>query len=128
MLIDDVCTLISREGTGYDDYGNEITGWSERTVFCRVGSVTRAEYYSAATASMTPELIMLLSEAADYQGEKLVRYPAETGILYSVIRTYKGGGRGLGSAPLGGMELVLARREGADCEPECGTADGQDSE
>jgi len=108
-MIDDACTLIGERRTRFDECGNEITEPTERTVFCRIASVTRSEFYSAATASLRPELVVVLSDAADYQGESLVRYPAEVGRVYSVLRTYRG--RSAATGP-DSIELVLERKMG----------------
>ena len=108
-MIDDVGMLIGEQRTTYDKYGNEIVDPAERTVMCRISSVTRSEFYSAATAGLQPELTVILSDAEDYRGETLVRYPGvDGGQLYSVIRTYRGGR----TAGPDGIELILTRKVG----------------
>jgi hypothetical protein len=50
-----------------------------------------------------------MSDAEDYRGETLVRYPGvDGGQLYSVIRTYRGGR----AAGPDGIELILTRKVG----------------
>ena len=109
-MIDDVCTLIGVRKRDYDESGNDITEPTERQVFCRVGSVTRSEFYAAATAGIRPEMVLYLSNTEDYQGEDIVRYPAEAGPLYDVVRTYRGDGRS--AAGPDGIEIVLQRKMG----------------
>ena len=108
-MIDDVCALIGARKTGFDGSGNTVTEQVERVVFCKVASVTRSEFYAASTADLRPELLIILPDAADYQGENVVRYPAETGELYSVLRTYRGAKTAVGPNTI---ELALQRKMG----------------
>lgn len=129
-MTDDVITLITETVTGHDIYGNEILSGmqlltneddivlmtesdeeigigdatTERVVFCKIGGITRAEFYSAATADHHPELTVRLSNQADYEGEKTASY---NGVRYSIIRTYTGRGLGLDE-----IELILERKIG----------------
>lgn len=126
-MVDDVCMLIAEGVPVYDSEGNEVVQTEERQVLCKVGSVTRSEFYQAATADLRPELTVYLSNAVDYAGEKLVRYPAaDDGDLYSVIRTYRGGSRRSGAAGPDSIELILTRKVGHYGER--GEAAGQNSE
>ena len=110
-MVDDVCALIGVRDRGYDESGNDIAEPTERVVFCRVGSVTRSEFYAAATTGIRPEMVLYLSDVADYQGEDIVRYPADSGTLYNVVRTYRGDGRS--AAGPDGIEIVVQRKIGA---------------
>ena len=56
-MIDDVITLVKETITGIDQYGNEVKTPVEREVFCKVRSVTRNEFYSAAVSNLRPEYI-----------------------------------------------------------------------
>lgn len=85
-MIDDVITLVAETVNGVDSYGNEIIETETTDVFCRVRNVTRSEFYTAATANLHPEFVFILSDYADYSGQKLVVF---RGIKYSVIRTYQ---------------------------------------
>lgn len=60
--------------------------YSERLVFCRVRSVTRAEFYDAGRNGLNPDFEFVIF-AGDYKGERLVRYKGDT---YAVYRTYYG--------------------------------------
>ena len=60
---------------------------SERTVPCEVRSVTRNEAYEAMSQGLAPEIVFVLSDYAEYQGEKNLVYD---GVSYRVIRTYTG--------------------------------------
>lgn len=59
-----------------------------RRVFAEVRSVTRSEFYQGAAAGINPEAVFYLTEAADYEGEKLFDYAGER---WRVIRTYSKG-------------------------------------
>lgn len=88
-MIDDVCTLIGAGETTLDEYLNEVSEREEREVMCRVSDVVRHEFYQAATAGLQPEWTIRLSDFAEYNGEKEVRYK---GKVYSVLRTYRDDG------------------------------------
>lgn len=89
-MMDDVIRLIGFTYT-YDEYGNQIPTPSERQVFCRVRSVGRSEFYSAAQTELHPEYVFVLSHYKDYRGEKYAKYVDWTGTekVYSIIRTYR---------------------------------------
>lgn len=110
--MDSECTLIKVVNSTFDESGNEIATTEERTVMCQVFSVTRNEFYSAATVDLSPDLTIRLTDYADYEGEKLLRYNGE---LYSVIRTYRDRGswhRSGGAMDINAIELVCARKIG----------------
>ena len=102
-MIDDVITLVKETITGIDQYGNEVKTPVEREVFCKVRSVTRNEFYSAAVSNLRPEYIFILSDYMDYEGETVVKY---NGVLYSVIRTYRN------TEDLNAIELTVERKYG----------------
>lgn len=54
-------------------------------VFAEVRSVTSSEYYRALSAGIEPELVFVLTDYADYNGEKVFLYE---GVRWRVIRTY----------------------------------------
>ena len=58
------------------------------TVFAEIRSVSRSEYYQAASADIHPELVFRLSDYADYSGQKVFTYNGER---WRVIRTYTNG-------------------------------------
>lgn len=89
-MIDDVIKLISSGYTG-DEEGNQIPTGAPRTVFCRVESVTRNEFYQAAQVDMHPTYVFILSDYRDYRGEKRLRYTDWTGHeqTYNITRVYR---------------------------------------
>ena len=84
-MYDDIAYLIKEKTTGTDSDGNEIIERMPRMVFCRVRSVSRDEYYDAATDDLKPEVMITISHRIDYDSEKLVELNGE---YYDVIRTY----------------------------------------
>ena len=87
--MDTIATLIENTVSSFDEYGNPIKTTTKRNVFCDLRSVTRSEFYSAAHNGLQPSLILWISHAADYNGEKLAEVD---GRLYSVIRSYRAPG------------------------------------
>lgn len=85
--MDDVIMLLSSVST-QDDNGVWRETLTERQVFCKVSSVTRAEFFNAGRNGLNPQYVFSVF-AADYEGEELVRYNNET---YSIYRTYKSQG------------------------------------
>ena len=67
-----------------------IEGDARREVFCGLRSVGHAEFYEAHATEYHPELVFVLADYLDYNGETLVKYGAD---LYRVIRTYRTGQR-----------------------------------
>lgn len=91
--MDDIITLLETEYQR-DRYGNEVETITKRTtVFCRVRSVSRAEFYQAAQANLHPEYVFVISQYRDYHGEKNLLYTDWTGKekRYSIVRTYRDG-------------------------------------
>lgn len=83
MIRDDVCYLISESP---DDRGLfDPAALTERRVFCRVESVTSADFWRAQTAGVDLSLVFVLSDFLEYKGEKLLRHGD---IYYNIIRTY----------------------------------------
>lgn len=58
------------------------------TVFAEIRSVSRNEYYQAMSAGIAPELVFMLTDYADYNGQKVFLYEGER---WRVIRTYTNG-------------------------------------
>ena len=69
----------------YDDYGVARKSRTSREVFCKVDSVTRAEFFEAGRAGLNPEYRITMF-FGDYNGETVVGYKGRT---YSVYRTYQ---------------------------------------
>lgn len=68
----------------YDQCGVAKKTRTERSVFCKVDSVTRAEFFDAGRSGLNPEYRITMF-FGDYNGESVVGYK---GKLYSVYRTY----------------------------------------
>ena len=79
----DVLTLISVTYT-MDDYGINQPTEKTRDVFCRVDSITRAEFYDAGRNGLNPEIKFTIF-GPDYEEEHLIEYK---GKRYAVVRTY----------------------------------------
>ena len=58
---------------------------SESNVFAEIRSVKQSEYYKALNDGIEPQYVFVLTDYADYGGQKLIRFG---GKLYDVIRTY----------------------------------------
>lgn len=69
-----------------DENLNEVTTYTERTVFVRPRSVFASEFYQAAAVGLKPALTLVLSSFADYDGEKLLEYGGKE---YTVTRVYQ---------------------------------------
>lgn len=107
--MDDVITLVM-ETPGQDDIGNTCPTLTEREVFCRLGSITRTEFYKAGQQGISPSYIFTIFKG-DYDGEKLVKYRDK---YYTVYRTYE--------KDADDMELYVQEKEGVTY----GQADNQD--
>ena len=87
--MDDVIKLIS---VSYitDEYGNQNEVKTMRTVFCKVGSIGRTEFYAAEQAGMHPNYVFTLSHYKDYHNEKELVYTDWNGEVryFTITRTY----------------------------------------
>lgn len=84
MIRADVINLIQQATHGVLDTPQE----TKRQVFCAVDSVNRTEYYRALQYDLHPEVVFILSDYAEYQGESICEW---NGIRYDIIRTYVDG-------------------------------------
>ncbi len=96
-MYNEVAYLCKQQET-QDAYGNIKETLTKREVFVQVRSIGRSEFYSAAVASLRPAVTLVLADAYDYDGERMVEYKEQ---LYDVIRHYASGHQ---------MELVLEER------------------
>lgn len=101
-MYDNVASLL-KATERQDVYGNIIEEYSEREVFVKPRSVYANDFYNAATVGLKPEIVLVLNNVADYEGEKMVLYNGE---LYTVIRTYQ-------RPEKDALELTLERRLGS---------------
>lgn len=97
---DDVLILISESFKG-DAIGQQNPVEIRREVFCRVGGISRREFFDAGHNGLKPELMFCVF-FDDYCGEKTVEY---NGDRYTVYRTYR--------ADPETVELYCERRTGA---------------
>lgn len=101
MLSEDIVLLT--ETIERDSYGQEIVTYTETPVQAEKKSVTRSEFYQAATSDLKPEVVFDV-HTFEYFGEKLLRW---NGVIYSIIRAYDHDRSGLKLT-----ELVCERRVG----------------
>lgn len=80
-----VLTLIKETHTK-NAYGVTETATTERDVFCKVDSVTRAEFFEGGRNGLNPELVFTMF-FGDYEDERTCRY---NGKSYGIYRTFLG--------------------------------------
>lgn len=80
---DDVLILVSNSFSE-DEIGQQKPVEIRREVFCRVGGISRREWFDAGHNGLKPELMFSVF-CGDYNGEKTVEYNGER---YTVYRTY----------------------------------------
>lgn len=81
MIRADVITLLSEEPHGVFDQNTP----QETDVFAEIRSVRQKEFYLAMNEGIQPTYVFVLTDYADYDDQKLIRYNDE---LYDVVRTY----------------------------------------
>ena len=87
--MDDIISLIAEIETQDPDTGIWSTeDGSPRSVFCRVSSVDRTEYYKAQQIGTAPE-IKVITQTSNYDGETIAEYNGER---YKIYRTYNADG------------------------------------
>lgn len=84
MTYDHELTLIQQTYTE-DEIGNQIPVETETVIFCGKKSVTRSEFYNAATTGLRP-VIVLVIHPYEYAGQTKVEFE---GTRYNVIRAYE---------------------------------------
>lgn len=89
-MFDDTITLIKETKT-VDEYGDTITTETERTIFAQVKSIGQSEFYQAQAVGLKPEIKFIISDFADYQNEKKLKYTPFGGTeeVYTVLRTFR---------------------------------------
>lgn len=83
-MYDSVATLKGVPVSTYDDYGNEVITYTDKTVYVQPRGVYNAEFYNAAQAGLHPSITFELTNRADYNGERLIEWEGKS---YNVIRT-----------------------------------------
>ncbi len=89
-----------------DDELNEVAVYNDREVFVKPRSVYANDFYNAARAGLKPELVLVLSNPEDYEGETTAIYG---GKVYTVIRVYQ-------RPEKDAVELTLEERVGNEQE------------
>ena len=80
----DVITLVSESPAAHGVL--DVITETQKQVFCTVRSVGMSEAYQAMSNGLHPQFVFVLSDYADYDGEKVAIY---NGKRYRVIRTYR---------------------------------------
>ena len=70
MMFRDVITLVSESPSAHGVL-DDVTE-TQKQVYCSVRSVGMSEAYQAMSNGMHPQFVFVLSECADYNGEKIV--------------------------------------------------------
>lgn len=83
-MYDSVATLKAYGAPTYDEYGNEVQSVTSTDVFVQPRGVYNAEFYNAAQAGLHPSITFVLTNRADYNGEKLIEWEGKD---FNIIRT-----------------------------------------
>ena len=83
-MYDSVATLKGVPTATYDEYGNEVITYTDKSVFVQPRGVYQAEFYNAAQAGLHPSITFVMTNKADYSGEKLIEW---NGTIYEIVRT-----------------------------------------
>ena len=83
ISLDDVCTLVSQTYVK-DELNQEIEQDVERTVFCMVSSVNRAEFFQAGRNGHKPVMIIYM-DAIEYDDQSELLYRDEKYYVYKVF-------------------------------------------
>ena len=83
-MYDSIATLKGEPITTYDEYGNEVIAYTDNEVYVMPRGVYNAEFYNAAQAGLHPSITFVLTNKADYNGERLIEWEGKS---YNVIRT-----------------------------------------
>lgn len=78
--------ILCAETQTTDEYLNIVSTYTERTVYVKPRSVYGSDFYEAARSGLQPSLVLEMSNALDYGGERRVIY---NGKDYTVIRVYQ---------------------------------------
>jgi SPP1 family predicted phage head-tail adaptor len=83
-MYDSVATLKAYGTPTYDTYGNEVQNVTTTDVYVQPRGVYQAEFYNAAQAGLHPSITFVLTNKADYNGEKVIEWEGKE---YTVIRS-----------------------------------------
>ena len=82
-MYDSVATLKGVPVSTYDEYGNEVIAYTDKTVYVQPRGVYNSEFYNAAQLGLQPSVTFQMANKADYSGEKIIEWE---GKQYNVIR------------------------------------------
>ena len=82
-MYDDVAILRQYEKDTTDKYGNRVTKTVDTEVFVQPKGIYSSEFYSASQLGLKPSITFVLTNRADYNGQKFIVFH---GVEYSVIR------------------------------------------
>lgn len=83
-MADAVIKLITKTQT-VDELGYPTSSESEYETFCRVESITRAEFFNAGKYGLTPAYVFMVN-SIEFSGQDELEYE---GKRYSIYRTYR---------------------------------------
>ena len=90
MIKADVIYLLSENPGAHGVFDSPT--YTERMVYCTVRSVGMPEFYRAHEQGLEPSIVFVLTDAADYEGERIIRWgEGAFARYYKVIRTYVDG-------------------------------------
>lgn len=82
-MYDSIATLKGEPIITYDEYGNEVITYTDNEVFVSPRGVFNSEFYNAAQAGLHPSVTFVITNKADYKGERLIEWEGKS---YNVIR------------------------------------------
>lgn len=89
-MYNDIIKLVG-ETIVVNEYGDQTTQRTERTVFARLQSIGQNEFYQAQAVGLKPEIKFVLADFLEYQDEKILKYAKFNGTTeeYTILRTYR---------------------------------------
>ena len=82
-MYDSIATLKGTPVPTYDEHGNEVMAYTDKDIYVQPRGVFNSEFYNAAQAGLHPSVTFVITNKADYSGEKLIEWEDK---LYNVIR------------------------------------------
>lgn len=84
-MYNDVITLLTITHT-VNEVGDMVESITRADVFAEVKSVGMKEKYEALNVGLKPELVFVLADYYDYDGQEFIEYSSAR---YKVLRTYR---------------------------------------
>ena len=82
-MYDSIATLKGEPIITYDEYGNEVITYTDNEVYVSPRGVFNSEFYNAAQVGLHPSVTFVITNKADYNGERLIEWEGKS---YKVIR------------------------------------------